>query len=813
MTSLSNTYPLEDYFLELDQMVVRIELAIKDDKKFPTSSVWFNNKTPSYSITNKLNSLNVFNTDNYNDYLTFYEHISGHNALAIDTHYIYQIDFDKVDDITRDKLINLGIPYFESYTKKLPHFVFRDTKLKNPADGKKPPNTFDFTTKTGGAGEILTGQWSYAQPNAELYNVDINAGDFVDFDIIGSGLFDIKVKEEKTTNNKMNNKVDNENKVSTPDNLESIAECLDIEKRLNTKGCYNDYRNIVWALASAGEYELAKKICMKGTKLYDEDNFDKIYNSFMKDRGITIETFMNICKKDNPVLYNSLFKKKGSSVAVTLITTHDDKAKALFEHYGDYFVFMNGLIYFWSDDHNKWFIDSKDLLHTKKFLTEKLRDWGEEEDANTEKWETKTDDKGKTTKQISEEWKFLQSCIKANKQNPEIKNVVDCFKGYLNHRYDDFNMDDKPYLLAFKNQVYDFDVKEFRKQKKDDYLTMSCGYDWVEPTKEQMDLITLLIEQIFINPEIRKCYMSILRNGCIGICPEKFIIANGGGRNGKGLLNDLFRYALGEYAYKGKCDTLCGKIQSGANPEVANFHKKRFITFAEPDVNYPINTATMKELSGGGEINARQLYSGRTETVLEAIIVLESNEKPDLNGTDSDSIALKERIRDVLFASSFTAHRDEDVDTDNKIFKQNEYYKSPEFQQNYRCALLKYIMEYKDVDKIYTPDCVAERSQAYLLGNDKVYGFVKNEIIPEADSWVKISDLYAKFKHDDSYINMNKSDKRKYNLEYFTTTIQKHSKFRKHFKTDHQYDKTRVRNILMNFTTKEYEVDPEDMVH
>ena len=813
MTSLEHTYLLEDYFLELDQKVVRIELEFKDNQKYPTSSIWFNNKVPSYSITHKPFSLNVFNNENYKEYLASYQHISGHNAIAIDTHNIYQIDFDKVDDITRDKLIDLGIPYFESYTKKLPHFVFRDTKLKNPANGRKPPNTFDFTTKTGGAGEILTGQWSYAKPDAIMYNVNMNLGDFVEFDILGSGLFDIKEKEEKTTNNKMNNKVNNENKVSAPDNLELIADCIDIEKRLNTKGCYNDYRNIVWALASVDEYDLAKKICMKGTQLYDEADFEKTYNSFMKDGGITLGTFMNYCKEDNQVLYNSLVKKKDSSVAITLITTHDDKAKALFEHYGEYFVYMNGLIYFWSDYHNKWFIDNKELLDTKKFLKEKLRKWGEEEEANTEKFETKTDDKGKTTKQISDEWKFLQSCIKINKQNPEIKNVVDAFKEYLNYRKDDFKMNDKPYLLAFKNQVYDFKTKEFREQDKQDHITMSCGYEWVEPTQDQMNLIKLLIEEIFVNPEIRKCYMSILRNGCIGICPEKFIIANGGGRNGKGVLNDLMRCALGEYAYKGTCDTLCGKIKAGANPEVANFDKKRFITFSEPDVQYPINTATMKELSGGGEINARQLYSGKTETTLEAIIVLESNEKPDLNGTDSDSIALKERIRDVLFESSFTAKCDGDVDEDNLIFKQNPYYKSTEFQQNYRCALLKYIMEYEGIDEIYTPDCVAERSQEYLLGNDKIYGFVNNEIIPEADSWVKISDLYAKFKQDDNYINMNKSDKRKYNLSYFKTTIQKHSKFRRHYRETYQYDNTMVRHILFNFTTKEYEADPEDMIH
>lgn len=792
---VQTTYALEDYFLELDHKVVRIELKVDNGKKIPISSSWFNNKTPSYSITNKPFSLNVFDKEFYKEYLQSFKHIDGHNALAVDTRDAYQIDFDAVDDVTRDKLISLGIPFFESFTKKLPHFIFKDPNLNSD----KKHNTFDFTTKTGGHGEILTGQWSYATPNAIIFNAEksIEAGDIIEFDIVGSGLFDIKTKEKKTPNKEM--------KTNSFSNLEAISECLDIEKRLNTKGCYNDYRNIVWALASEKEYDLAKKICMKGTKLYDEDDFEKTYNSFMKDGGITIGTFLGYCKLDNPVLYHSLVKKK-NSVAVTLITSHDDKAKALFEHYGHYFVFMNGVIYFWSDDYNKWFVDTKDLLDTKKFLKSKLTEWGDEEDKHTEKYDEEN--------KIRSEWKFLQDCRRINKQNPEIKNVVDAFKEYLNHRKDDIQMDDKPYLLAFKNKVYDLITKEFREQRKEDYITMSCGYDWVEPTQEQNDLIKQLIETIFINPEIRKCYMSVLRNGCIGLCPEKFVIANGGGRNGKGLLNDLMRLSLGDYAYEGNSNSLIDKIKEGANPEVANFHKKRFITFAEPDTKYPINSATMKKLTGGGEINARQLYSGKTQTKLEAMIILETNEKPQLNGDDNDSDALKERIRDVLFESSFTAKCDDEVDTDNKIFKQNEYYKTTEFQQNHRCALLKYIMDYEDIETIYTPDCVAKRSQEYLLGNDKIYGFVKDQIIPEQDSWVKISDLYTKFKLDDSYVNMNKSDKRKYNLSYFKSTIKKHSQFRKYYRETYQYDHTMVRHILYNFTLKEDVVDdPEDMIH
>ena len=808
----TRTYNVEDYFLDNNEKIVKIILDLKDNKKRPIACDWFGNKVPAYTNSNKHYALNIFNNQNYRDYQSIHNLIEGHNCIAIDTNNIYQIDFDTIDDVTKNYLIDLGLPYFESYGKRLPHFIFRDTTLR-------PGHMYHkFTTSTGGYGDILTGQWSFSRPDAVLYNYgkSFNNNDFIDFDIQGSGLFKIETPIKIFNNTKMNRKIiepllDICNNIISNDKLAEISECLDIEKRLNTKGCYEYYRNIVWALASVNEYDLAKKICMKGDKLYDEKDFKKTYNSFMADGGITLAIYYKYCKEDNPDLYNSFFLHTYSGVAVTLLTSHHLKAHAIFENYGEYFIFMDNVLYFWSDDHNKWFCDTH-LYFTKHFITLKLKEWGEAEEDETDKWDEVIDSKGKVTKKISDNWKWLQSCIHNNQQVAEKEQIVKSFKEFLNTRNDNIKMDDKPYLIAFRNKIYDFKNNCFREQKKDDYISMNCNYNWVEPTEKQMDLITLLIERIFPNPEIRKCYMSVLYNGCIGFCPEKFIIANGDGRNGKGLINDLIRMALGDYAYEGNSSTLCEKLREGANPEVANFHKKRFITFAEPDTTNPINTATMKKLSGGGVLNARQLYCGKTNTILEAIIVVEANEKPALNGTDSDSIALKERMRDILFESSFTATCDEEVDISNNIFKQNPYYKTTEFQTEHKCALLKYIMNYGNIEKIYTPECVAERSNEYLLINDSVYGFVTDNIIPQQDSWVKIKDLFEMFKHDDIYINMTKICKRKYNLTYFRNTIQKHTMFRKYYKEKYQYDGTSVHNILINFTFKEkYQDDPENI--
>ncbi len=800
MTSptICEDYTAEDYFLEVDKdaKVVRINLTTKNNKKEPDSCEWFGNKIPSYANSNKSYSLNVFDNKVYGDYLIIKDDIKEHNCLVIDTTHIYQLDFDDISDMdTINKLIELGIPYFKSYSKGYHHFVFSDKNF-NKAGRKcydfKSKNFEPYTNDKGKfintSGELLCGQWSYCQPDALMYNTELSQekGAVIEFDVMNSDLINIIVTENKIENNNMSD----ESYSDIVDKLQEFAKCINIEKYINAVGCYHYWRNIVWALASVGEYELAKSISMQGKDTWDSIAFDKTYNSYTKERGIGIGTFYYYCKASNQDLYYELVEKYKKKMCVSSAVSHDDKASLIFDYYGDYFVCKYKILHIWCEEHNIWRIDDEKRL-TRQFICCVLHIAGKDELSKINKY----DDEGK----VSDKYKELFMLIHSNKQLPELKSITECFIDKIAQRNDNIEFDNKPYLLAFNNTVYDFRNKLFRPQQKDDYISMTTGYDWEQPTQDQMDIIKFLIEQIFINDEVRRCYMSVLYNGCIGICPEKFIIANGGGRNGKGLLNDLMRMALGDYGYKGNNSTLSEKMKSGACVELANFHKVRFIQFSEPDISHPINVATMKELTGGGEINARGLYSSKTTTTLEAILVVEANEKPSLNGSDADSNALKERTRDILFESSFTAKTDEEVDEDNKIFKQEPYYKTYEFQKNHCCALLNYIMQYEGIDKIYTPDCVAKRSQEYLLGNDVIYETVIDNIVECDNDFVKVSDLYEVFKFSDCYINMNKSDKRKYNLKHFKHTIQLHSQFKKYYKENYQYDKTRVRNVLLGF--------------
>ena len=140
----------------------------------------------------------------------------------------------------------------------------------------------------------------------------------------------------------------------------------------------------------------------------------------------------------------------------------------------------------------------------------------------------------------------------------------------------------------------------FRDYQYDDYISTTTGYDWREPTKEEENTMTNLINIIMPIEEERELYLQILSTALDGRCLEKFIVFNGSGGNGKGMINDLLLLALGQYALIGNNGILFENSKTGSNPEKANMHKKRIVLFREPPEKNKFENSIIKELTGGG---------------------------------------------------------------------------------------------------------------------------------------------------------------------------------------------------------------------
>lgn len=372
----------------------------------------------------------------------------------------------------------------------------------------------------------------------------------------------------------------------------------------------------------------------------------------------------------------------------------------------------------------------------------------------------------------------------------------------------------KPYYFVFDNVAFDLETGNEVVIQKDDYISQSTHYDYVKPSQEKKDEIKRLLKQILSHPDYHTCYMSVLKSCLTGIRPEKFILANGGGRNGKGLISELMELLLGkDYFYKGNSLTLTSPLKTGSNPEVANMDMARMILFTEPEEDQSLSLGVIKALTGDKTLNARGLYSSNTKTQLTGTFILEVNGKPNINGKINDACC--ERWINVNFPNCFT-DKEHLIDNVTK-FAQNKLYKTIEWQMETRCALFDVLCEFKD-NNIIIPKSIESDTMDYLCNNDPLlkwfettYDFVDTE--NGKDCIVKTCDMFDELKTSDFYLNLSKKAKREeYTKKGLINKIKENVKLKQYFfEKEKKIGTISYKNYLTNCKRKQTEEEDIDL--
>ena len=412
----------------------------------------------------------------------------------------------------------------------------------------------------------------------------------------------------------------------------------------------------------------------------------------------------------------------------------------------------------------------------------------------------------------------LVECFWNNREFNSLKSKLEKFKTIslkkeLEETYKEYGLnetikfDDKWFLFGFNNTVYDLQEQQFREYSYDDYVATTCGYDWREPTQEELNTVHSLIQTIIPDQEERETYLQILSTTLEGKCLEKFIVFNGVGRNGKGLMDDLLLLALGNYAMIGNNSILFENNKTGANPEKANMHKKRLVLFREPPAHKKFSNSQIKELTGGGQFSARGLHESETCKQLNLTMIVECNQRPLFE--EEPQNAEKKRIIDVFFRSTFVEDENE-VNIEQNVYQANEYYKHIEFQEKHKYALLKILFDkHKDFHKnkkLFICDSIKKRTENYLEMSCNIISWFKDNYEKTSDDhyFLKLSDLFSLFKQSDYYIPLISSQKRKYNLSYFKNYFIT-DKYLKKFYYDRKKPKNeskQIRDILIGWRKK-----------
>lgn len=352
-------------------------------------------------------------------------------------------------------------------------------------------------------------------------------------------------------------------------------------------------------------------------------------------------------------------------------------------------------------------------------------------------------------------------------------------------------LDQNPFLFAFENKVFDLSKNAFVEPNPEDYLTMSCGWEYDDKYgKSRVETVNRILTQIFPNELVRNYYMEGLSTGLFGQQVEHLFIATGIGGNGKSLINSLAMSCFGNYGYKLPSTALLGPIKEGANPQMANLHKKRFVLTQEPDAKRRLNTSTMKELTGDKILNVRDNYSSMCNTMLHNTTFMEANELPLLDKISHESAnAILRRLATIPFESLFTEQaKYDEMDDKTNVFVGDSSFKSDKFQVEHRQALFEILKEHFKVfnsNKLalsaMPPSCFKAGQKYYMMSDDFLGWF--NDTYEVCDKeFVYVSDIFSLYKISSAFELLTKEEKRKITKTGFTEKIQKHPFLRRNFK-------------------------------
>ena len=302
--------------------------------------------------------------------------------------------------------------------------------------------------------------------------------------------------------------------------------------------------------------------------------------------------------------------------------------------------------------------------------------------------------------------------------------------------------DRSPYLINCLNGTYDLRTMSFREHDWKDYLTMQTNFCYTLQENVTCIRWTRFIDEITDGDKDKADYLQrALGYSLLGTSKEEcmFILHGKTTRNGKSTLLSTIQHLLGDYATVSPVSIICkgdrAKNAEAASPMLASLKGKRFVTMAESNQYGKLDEETIKQLTGGEEIKARNLHEAPMTYLPQFTLWLSCN---DLPAVQDKSLFASERIRVIEFTRHFDLN-ERDV-TLKDTFRQDDsmtgiftwliegYFKYLRFGLGMPKEMLKVIHEYEKE-------------------NDVVLQFLEDKCEYSVDkSGTKAKDLYEYYK-------------------------------------------------------------------
>lgn len=309
-------------------------------------------------------------------------------------------------------------------------------------------------------------------------------------------------------------------------------------------------------------------------------------------------------------------------------------------------------------------------------------------------------------------------------------------------------LDANPYLIGFKNGIYNLEHMTFRQGEQKDYLTLSTGFEYIEYDPDSLDVqeIYQFLQKIIPNSKVLEYLLKILGRSLLGINDEHFYIFTGlSGANGKSTLINFLEYTLGDYMTSADVSLLTNNraMSSSASPDIIRLKGRRLVSFAEPEYSDTLKTGIIKAFSGGDSIIARELYKAPISFKLQASMYMCCNDLPNISSIDG---GIFRRLRIIEFKSRFC---------DNPI-KENEFKIDPTIKdkiKNWRPYFMSILLHYYKLyqeeitqhGKIEEPEEVRIATNKYKADNDRFNEYITECITEVPNGFENLRSIYNNF--------------------------------------------------------------------
>lgn len=232
--------------------------------------------------------------------------------------------------------------------------------------------------------------------------------------------------------------------------------------------------------------------------------------------------------------------------------------------------------------------------------------------------------------------------------------------------------DANPYLINCKNGTYDLEHMQFREADWRDFLTMQTNFSYTMQDVTCDRWVEFMDEVCCGDKEKVEYLQKALGYSMLGKSNEEcmFILHGKTTRNGKSTLLSAIHHLLGDYASVSPVSIICRNEKSrsaeAANPMLASLKGKRFVTMAESNQYGKLDEEVIKQLTGGEEIKARNLYESATTFLPQFTLWLSCNDLPSVSDM---SLFASDRVRVIEFNRHFT---EEEQDKNLKALFQTE---------------------------------------------------------------------------------------------------------------------------------------------